>query len=111
MSFEEQVEAARGHTVTLSCGLCPNRQTIERLELHPVNPVVVVPRDRQGKGRRRASWRLEGWPGQSHLPVAGTYTWHCPRGHTFPITDSRLLAAFLAAFADNRRRIVAGVDV
>ena len=112
MSSEEQVQAARGHAVTLSCGYCPNRQTIERrLELHPVEPVVVLRRDHEGRGKRRASRRLQGWPSQSRLPVAGTLTWHCPRGHTFPITSQRLLEAFLAAFADNRRRIVAGVDV
>ena len=111
MAFEEQVESARGHVVTLSCGHCPNRQTLERLRLHPVEPVVVVTRDHEGRGRRRDSRRLEGWPGRSHLPTAGTLTWHCPRGHTFPITGSRLLRAFLDAFADGRRRIVAGVDV
>jgi hypothetical protein len=79
------------------------------LELHPVEPVVVVPRDHEGRGRRRNSRRLVGWPGQSE--VSGTLTWHCPRGHTIPITSRRLLEEFLAAFTDGRRRIVAGVDV
>jgi hypothetical protein len=111
MLFSEQVEAARGHVAALSCGYCPNRQTLERrLELHPVELVVVVPRSHEGRAGRRTSRRLVGWPGQSQ--VEGTLTWRCPRDHTFPITSQRLLEAFLAAFADNRRRrIVAGVDV
>lgn len=115
----------RSVILDLLCGSCPNRRRVGRVRLHPTRDWVVpairlsgewsIPgvegQDIVGPGPRQSKHtRFRGWAPGGRVEES-TSTWRCKRGHTRPVANRRLLAAFLAAVGGGRDEIILGVDV
>jgi hypothetical protein len=139
MSFDGAIlDAVRDRIVVLTCGDCwlnhGEDQVLDRLRLHPaLEAVIPVNLQRpHGKGVCRVQHRgpqaagmpfdaLADPPGRSYRARMvergaedGTITWYCPRGHSVPLTNRRLLGGFLSVARPGQRpraRLRAGIDV
>jgi len=132
------LDAVRDRVVVLTCGQCwqdhGEDRVLDWLRLHPALEAVIPDHSQRarGKGVRRVEhkgYRAAGmvWDtvnddeGRSFRARMvergaedGTITWYCPRRHTYPLSNRRLLEGFLSVARPGTRprtRLRAGLDV
>jgi hypothetical protein len=136
MERAEQIQAVRDSIVVLTCGYCwrdfGEDQVLDWLRLHPALEAVIPDHSQRirGRGVRRVAYGGYREVGALYPVVgddrgfreraieqggeAGTITWYCPRGHTHPFGNERLLEGFLSVARSGSRpraRLRAGVDI